>query len=120
MREKARRIREAVEILDSMVLDFEYDGEMQANIALDYDLMRRLFPFCRLSGAANILIMPALHSANITTKLVQAGSLGNVIGPFLIGLSRPAQIVRLGATVNDLVVAAVLAAHDANQEADGG
>ncbi len=117
MRAKAQRIRDAVKILDAMDLDFEYDGEMQANIALDYDLMRRLFPFCRLSGPANVLIMPALHSANITTKLVQAGNLGNVIGPFLIGLSRPAQIVRLGATVNDLVVAAVLAAHDANETA---
>ncbi len=119
MREKAQRVREAVKILDTMDLDFEYDGEMQANIALDHDLMRRLFPFCRLSGPANVLIMPALHSANITTKLVQAGNLGSVIGPFLIGLSRPAQIVRLGATVNDLVVAAVLAAHDANQKAEG-
>jgi len=119
MREKAARIREAVKILDTMDLDFEYDGEMQANIALDYDLMRRLFPFCRLSGPANVLIMPALHSANITTKLVQAGNLGNVIGPFLIGLSRPAQIVRLGANVNDLVVAAVLAAHDASRTAEG-
>ncbi len=114
MREKAQRIREAVKLMDAMDLDFEYDGEMQANIALDYDLMRRLFPFCRLSGPANVLIMPALHSANIATKLVQAGNLGNVIGPFLIGLSRPAQIVRLGATVNDLVIAAVLAAHDAS------
>jgi malate dehydrogenase (oxaloacetate-decarboxylating)(NADP+) len=113
MSEKAQRVRDAVKVLDSMEPDFEYDGEMQANIALDYDLMRQLFPFCRLTGPANVLIMPALHSANITSKLVQAGKLGSAIGPFLIGLSKPAQIVRLGATVNDIVIAAALAAHEA-------
>ena len=113
MRERARRLREAVKVLDSMNVDFEYDGEMQANVALDHDLMRRLYPFCRLSGPANVLIMPALHSANITAKLVQSAKAGTVIGPILIGLSKPAQVVQLGATVNDLVTAAALAAHDA-------
>jgi malate dehydrogenase (oxaloacetate-decarboxylating)(NADP+) len=86
---------------------------MQANVALDYDLMRRIYPFCRLRGPANVLIMPALHSANIVTKLVQSAHIGTVIGPILIGLSKPAQIVSLGATVNDLVIAAAIAAHDA-------
>ncbi len=57
MREKAQRIRDAVKILDTMNVDFEYDGEMQANVALDYELMRRLFPFCRLKGPANVLII---------------------------------------------------------------
>ena len=113
MSEKSRRIRDAVKVLDTMDPDFEYDGEMQANVALDYDLMRQLFPFCRLTGPANVLIMPALHSANITAKLVQAGKLGSMIGPFLVGLSKPAQVVRLGATVNDIVIAAALAAHEA-------
>jgi malate dehydrogenase (oxaloacetate-decarboxylating)(NADP+) len=113
MREKAKRIREAVEVLDAMDLDFEYDGEMQANVALDYDLMRQLYPFCRLSGPANILIMPALHSANIVSKLIQKLSSGTVIGPILLGLDHPAQIVTLGATVNDLVTAAGFAAHEA-------
>lgn len=113
MREKAQRIRDAVKVLDSMDLDFEYDGEMQADVALDHDLMRRLYPFCRLSGPANILIMPALHSANITPKLIHSAKVGTVIGPILIGLAKPAQIVRLGATVNDLVTAAALAAHEA-------
>ncbi|MFQ5467210.1 MAG: NADP-dependent malic enzyme, partial [Kiloniellaceae bacterium] len=109
MRESARRLREAVKVLDSMNVDFEYDGEMQASVALDHDLMRRLYPFCRLSGPANVLIMPALHSANITAKLVQSAKVGAVIGPILIGLSKPAQIVQLGATVYDLVTAAALA-----------
>lgn len=113
MRAKALRVREAVNVLDTMDVDFEYDGEMQANVALDYDLMRQLYPFCRLTGPANILIMPALHSANIVSKLIQKVGSGTVIGPMLLGLSRPAQIVTLGATVNDLVVAAGLAAHEA-------
>ncbi len=112
-REKAQRIRDAVQVLDSLEVDFEYDGEMQANVALDYDLMRRIYPFCRLSGPANVLVMPALHSANIVAKLVQSAHMGTVIGPILLGLSKPAQIVSLGATVNDLVIAAAIATHDA-------
>ena len=113
MREKARRIREAVAVLDSRGVDFEYDGEMQASIALDGDLMRQLYPFCRLSGPANVLIMPALHSANISAKVLQKIGGGTLIGPLLIGLSKPAQVVPLGATVSDLVTAAALVAHDA-------
>jgi malate dehydrogenase (oxaloacetate-decarboxylating)(NADP+) len=112
MRERAERLRATVKILDSLDLDFEYDGEMQANVALDYELMRRLYPFVRLSGPANVLVMPALHSANITAKLVQTARIGTVIGPILIGLSKPAQIVQLGATVNDVVTAAAISAHD--------
>jgi malate dehydrogenase (oxaloacetate-decarboxylating)(NADP+) len=112
MREKAARIRDAVKVLDGRKVDFEYDGEMQANVALDYELMRKFYPFARLSGPANVLIMPALHSANITAKLVQSAGIGTVIGPILIGLSKPAQIVQTGATVNDLVIAAAFAAHD--------
>jgi malate dehydrogenase (oxaloacetate-decarboxylating)(NADP+) len=113
MRERAARVRDAVKVLDSLDPDFEYDGEMQANVALNYDLMRRLFPFCRLSGPANVLIMPALHTANISAKLVQSAGVGSVIGPILLGLSKPAQIVQTAATVNDLVVSAAIAAHDA-------
>jgi len=118
MREKAQRIRDAVQVLDSLEVDFEYDGEMQANVALDFDLMQRIYPFCRLSGPANVLIMPALHSANIVAKLVQSANIGTVIGPVLIGLSKPAQIVSLGATVNDLVIAAAIAAHDSVVSSD--
>jgi malate dehydrogenase (oxaloacetate-decarboxylating)(NADP+) len=115
-REKAERIREAVRILDSRVVDFEYDGEMQADVALNHRLMRDLYPFCRLTGPANVLIMPALHSANITSKLMQQLGGGTAIGPLLVGLSKPAQIVTMGATVNDMVTAAALAAHDSMQD----
>ncbi len=111
MREKAMRIREAVDILDSRDVDFEYDGEMAADVALDPEV-RRLYPFCRLSGPANVLVMPALHSANISYKLLQRFAGGSVIGPMLIGLEKPVQIVQMGAGVADLVHAAAIAAHE--------
>jgi malate dehydrogenase (oxaloacetate-decarboxylating)(NADP+) len=75
--------------------------------------MRELYPFCRLTGPANILIMPALHTANVSAKLLTQLGGGTVIGPLLIGLTKPVQIVELGATVSDLVNMAALAAHDA-------
>ncbi len=112
MREKAQRIRDAVKVLDAREVDFEYDGEMQANVALDDNLRKTLYPFCRLSAPANVLIMPALHSANITGKLLQHLGGGTVIGPLLIGLSKPAQIVPIGTTVNELVTAAAIAAYE--------
>ncbi|HET8726734.1 MAG TPA: NADP-dependent malic enzyme [Alphaproteobacteria bacterium] len=109
-------IPEAVLRLDQRAeaeeVDFEYDGEMTADVALDDDLRRRLYPFCRLSGPANVLIMPGLHAANIGAKMLQKMGGGTVIGPLLIGLSRPAQVVQMGATVNELVTAAAMAAHD--------
>ena len=107
------RIREAVALLDARGVDFEYDGEMSADVALDAGLMRRLYPFCRLSGAANILVMPELHSANISAKLFAHLGGGTVIGPLLMGLAHPVQTVNIGATVSDLVSLAALAAHDA-------
>jgi malate dehydrogenase (oxaloacetate-decarboxylating)(NADP+) len=119
LREKAERVRQAINELDDRKVlsrrevDFEYDGEMQADVALSYELMQARYPFCRLSGAANVLIMPALHSANISAKLLQHLGGGTVIGPILMGLAKPAQIVQTGATVSDLVTAAAFAAFDA-------
>jgi malate dehydrogenase (oxaloacetate-decarboxylating)(NADP+) len=109
----AERVREAVALLDERNAGFEYDGEMSADVALDHRLMQQLYPFCRLSGPANILVMPDLHSANITAKLLPHLGGGTVVGPLLIGLARPVQIVNIGATVSDLVNLAALAAHDA-------
>jgi malate dehydrogenase (oxaloacetate-decarboxylating)(NADP+) len=112
----AQRIRDAVHLLDQRAPDFEYDGEMQANVALNYPLMQELYPVSRLTGPANVLVMPGLHSANITAKLMQQAAGGTVIGPILSGLDKPAQVVQLGATVNDLVTAAALAAHEAQAQ----
>ncbi|MEQ8398963.1 NADP-dependent malic enzyme [Thalassobaculum sp.] len=112
MREKAMRIRSAVDVLDSREVDFEYDGEMSADVALDPEV-RKLYPFCRLTGPANVLVMPALHSANISYKLLQRFAGGSVIGPIIMGLEKPVQIVQMGAAVSDIVNAAAIAAHEA-------
>ena len=107
--ERAARVQEAVRILDQRRVDFEYDGEMAADVALNADLMAA-YPFCRLSGPANVLIMPAFHSAAISTKMLQELGGATVIGPLLVGLDRPVQIVSLSATDSELVNMAGLAA----------
>ena len=109
--ERAERVREAVQILDKRRVDFEYDGEMGADVALNADAMA-LYPFCRLSGPANVLIMPAFHSASIATKMLQELGGATVIGPLLVGLEKSVQIVSLGARDADLVNMAALAAYD--------
>jgi malate dehydrogenase (oxaloacetate-decarboxylating)(NADP+) len=81
---------------------------MSAEVALDRDQMAQ-YPFCRLTGPANVLIMPAFHSASISTKLLQELGGAMVVGPLLVGLDKPVQIVSLGATDTDLVNMAVLA-----------
>ena len=112
LRERGQRVREAIEVLDLRGVDFEYDGEIAADVALNVAL-RELYPFCRLSGPANVLVMPALHSANISTKLLQELGGGTLVGPLLMGLEKPVQIVPLGATVSDIVNFATFAAHEA-------
>src|SRR6476659_5083784 len=109
--ERSGRVIEAVKILDSKRVDFEYDGEMAADIALNPELAAA-YPFCRLSGPANVLVMPAFHSASISTKMLQELGGATVIGPLLVGLDRPVQIVQLGAKDNQLVNMAALAAYN--------
>jgi malate dehydrogenase (oxaloacetate-decarboxylating)(NADP+) len=109
--ERAEKIQEAVRILDAMRLDFEYDGEMSADVALDRELMAQ-YPFCRLTGPANVLIMPAFHSASISTRMLQELGGSTVIGPLIVGLDKPIQIVSMGSTDADLVNMAVLAAYN--------
>jgi malate dehydrogenase (oxaloacetate-decarboxylating)(NADP+) len=104
------RVSEAVAILDGRGVDFEYEGDMSADVALDHALMKRLYPFARLSGAANVLVMPALHSANISAKLLQKMAGGTVIGPMLVGLEKSVQVVQMGATVSEVVNMAAIAA----------
>ena len=109
--ERAERVREAVNILDQRGADFEYDGEMGADIALNRRAMAA-YPFCRLTGTANVLIMPAFHAASISTKMLQELGGGTVIGPMLVGLSKPVQIASLGSSDSDLVNMAALSAFD--------
>ena len=111
-RPSSQNIREAVNILTKRKVKFEFDGEMTAEVALDYDLMKRNYPFCRLSGPANVLIMPGLLSANISFKLLQKMGGGSVLGPLMIGGEKPFQIVQMGSTVTDIVNSAAIAAYD--------
>jgi malate dehydrogenase (oxaloacetate-decarboxylating)(NADP+) len=108
--DRAARVQEAVRILDQRRVDFEYDGEMAADVALNPELMAA-YPFCRLSGPANVLVMPAFHSAAISTKMLQELGGATVIGPLLVGLDRSVQIVGLSAKDSDLVNMAALAAY---------
>jgi len=106
-------LRDAVKLLDERKVDFEYDGEMAADVALDPALRARLYPFCRLTGPANVLVMPGLHAAHILTKATPRLTSATTIGPLLMGLSKPVQIVPVDSTVNQLLDMACLAAHSA-------
>jgi malate dehydrogenase (oxaloacetate-decarboxylating)(NADP+) len=110
--ERSERVQEAVQILDKRRVDFEYDGEMAADVALNAKAMQQ-YPFCRLSGPANVLIMPAFHSASISTKMLQELGGSMVIGPLLVGLNKPVQIVSLNAKDSDIVNMAAIAAYSA-------
>ncbi|WP_373235540.1 NADP-dependent malic enzyme [Cohaesibacter celericrescens] len=109
--ERSDRLREAVGILGRRRVDFEYDGEMAADVALNPDLMAA-YPFCRLSGAANVLVMPAFHAASISTKMLQELGGATIMGPLLVGLDKPVQILPLGARDVDIVNMAALAAYN--------
>jgi malate dehydrogenase (oxaloacetate-decarboxylating)(NADP+) len=105
-------MRDAVAILDQRKVDFEYDGEMSPDVALDPSY-RALYPFCRLTDVANILLMPGLHSAHITSRLAPRLGGGGTIGPLIIGLSHPVQLVPMDASVSQIVDIATIAAHQA-------
>src|SRR6202166_5183122 len=107
--ERSERVQEAVRLLDGQRVDFEYDGEMAADVALNMEL-REAYPFCRLSGPANVLVMPAFHSASISTKMLMELGGATVIGPMLVGLDRSVQIVSLSANDAQLVNMAAIAA----------
>jgi len=109
--ERSERVMEAVRILDHKRVDFEYDGEMAADVALNPELAAA-YPFLRLTGPANVLVMPAFHSASISTKMLQELGGATVIGPLLVGLDRPVQIAPLGAKDTQLVNMAALAAYN--------
>ena len=109
--ERSTFMREAVNILDKRNTNFEYDGEMAADVALNPEAMA-LYPFCRLSEPANVLVMPAIHSASISTKLLQELGGSNLVGPLLVGLSKPIQIVPTGSKVSEIINLAAIAACD--------
>nr|WP_294848709.1 NADP-dependent malic enzyme [uncultured Sphingomonas sp.] len=107
-------IRDAVRVLDTMETDFEYEGEMGPDVALNHEAQRKFYPFSRLTGPANILVMPGLQSANLSAKLLRALGGENVLGPYLLGMTLPVQIAPMTASTSDLVTLAVLASGGAD------
>jgi malate dehydrogenase (oxaloacetate-decarboxylating)(NADP+) len=109
---RSEKVREAVTMLDDMDdIDFEYEGEMPPELALDPNA-RANYPFMRLTAPANVLVMPAIHSASISTKLLQSLGAATVVGPILLGLSRSVQIVPLSASVSTILNMAMMAAYE--------
>jgi malate dehydrogenase (oxaloacetate-decarboxylating)(NADP+) len=111
--DRVKNSRDAVAELDRRKVSFEYDGEMAADVALSRSAMA-LYPFCRLSAPANVLVMPAAHSASISTKMLQQLGGVTVIGPLLAGLDKPVQIASMSATASDILNLAAVAAFDIN------
>jgi malate dehydrogenase (oxaloacetate-decarboxylating)(NADP+) len=111
--ERAAYVHDAVRILDERHVDFEYDGDMTADVALNAELLQA-YPFSKLKGPANVLVMPGFLSASISTKLLQELGGATVIGPILVGFDRPVQIVTLAANDRQIVNMAALAAFDVN------
>jgi malate dehydrogenase (oxaloacetate-decarboxylating)(NADP+) len=107
-------LRGAVKLLDGFHPDFEYEGEMAPDVALNYEMQSRFYPFTRLSGPANILVMPGLQSASLSAKLLRELGGESVLGPYILGLKLPVQIAPMTASASDLVMLAVLAAGDAH------
>lgn len=107
--ERAEKMEQAVDVLDKRHVNFEYDGEMTVDVALNAEVMKN-YPFCRLTGPANILVVPARHSASISVKLMQEMGGATVIGPILTGIDQQVKICSTSSTVNDILNMAIMAA----------
>ena len=101
-------MREAIKVLDKRDVDFEYEGEMAADVALNPPVMKN-YPFSRLSGPANVLVMPGLQSANISAKLLREIGGSTMIGPMLVGMDKSVQIATMSSNASELLTLAVLA-----------
>lgn len=107
--ERAEKMHIAPAVLDARGVDFEYEGEMTVDVALNPAAMEN-YPFSRLTGPANVLVVPARHSASISVKLMQEMAGATVIGPILSGVGKPVQLCSTGSTTNDIMNMAVIAA----------
>jgi malate dehydrogenase (oxaloacetate-decarboxylating)(NADP+) len=107
--ERAEKMHKAPRVLDSRRVDFEYEGEMTVDVALNAKAQEN-YPFSRLTGPANVLVVPARHSASISVKLMQEMAGATVIGPILSGVGKPVQVCSTVSTVNDILNMAVIAA----------
>ncbi len=108
-----RHVRDAIEILKNEKVDFDFDGEMQPDVALD-PIYKETYPFSKIVGNANILIMPALHSAAISTKLMKVYGGAKLIGPLLIGLGLPIEVAPLRSSTSDILNLASIAAYSSD------
>ncbi|MCF6444612.1 NADP-dependent malic enzyme [Nereida sp. MMG025] len=107
--ERSEKMHIAPNILDQMGVDFEYEGEMAVDVALNAEAQKS-YPFSRLTGPANVLVVPARHSASISTKLMQEMAGATVLGPILTGVDRPIQICSTVSSETDILNMAVIAA----------
>jgi malate dehydrogenase (oxaloacetate-decarboxylating)(NADP+) len=105
-----KHVRDAIEILKKEKVDFDFDGEMQPDVALN-PIYQEIYPFSKIVGNANILIMPALHSAAISTKLMKVFGGGKLIGPLLIGLGLPIEVAPLRASTSEILNLASIASY---------
>jgi len=105
-----KHVREAIELLKKEKVEFDFDGEMQPDVALN-PLYKDIYPFSKIVGEANILIMPALHSAAISTKLMKSFGGAKLIGPLLIGLDLPIEVAPLRSSTSDILNLASIAAY---------
>ena len=108
-----KHVREAIELLRKEKVDFDFDGEMQPDVALN-PIYQEIYPFSKIVGNANILIMPALHSAAISTKLMKVFGGGKLIGPLLIGLGSPIEVAPLRASTSEILNLASIAAYSSD------
>ena len=108
-----KHVRDAINLLKTEKVDFDFDGEMQPDVALN-PIYQEIYPFSKIVGNANILIMPALHSAAISTKLMKVFGGGKLIGPLLIGLGSPIEVAPLRATTSEILNLASIAAYSSD------
>ena len=108
-----KHVRDAIELLKKEKVDFDFDGEMQPDVALN-PIYKEIYPFSKIVGNANILIMPALHSAAISTKLMKVFGGGKLIGPLLIGLGSPIEVAPLRASTSEILNLASIAAYSSD------
>ncbi len=108
-----KHVRDAIELMKKEKVDFDFDGEMQPDVALN-PIYQDVYPFSKIVGNANILIMPALHSAAISTKLMKVFGGGKLIGPLLIGLGSPIEVAPLRASTSEILNLASIAAYSSD------
>jgi malate dehydrogenase (oxaloacetate-decarboxylating)(NADP+) len=109
--ERSTRVIKAIERLDKRGVDFEYEGEIPPDVAINTELWGN-YPFMRLTAPANVLIMPAIHSASISTKLIETIGGATVVGPLLLGMNKSVQICQLSDSVSKILTMATFAAYD--------